>query len=132
VRRATFLTGAAENPGDLPDVSWYAPDGGPVAWDRTSHSLSCLFGATDLDDEAARHVILLVHAGPDAQKFVLPPSAKGIRWRLFIDTFAETPADIFPDVNGPPPPKGPIRLEHHSLRCYVSETRSSPPPPEKK
>jgi isoamylase len=42
-------------------------------------------------------------------------------WNLFIDTAAESPQDIYPDVNGPMPPGGEvITMPHHSLKVIVS------------
>jgi glycogen operon protein len=47
--------------------------------------------------------------------------AKGLRWRLFIDTAAESPHDIYPELDGPPPVTGALALLDRSLRCYVAE-----------
>jgi glycogen operon protein len=51
----------------------------------------------------------------------VPPVTEGVRWRLFIDTAAEMPDDIYPDADGPPPEHEPMVLEAHSLRCYVGQ-----------
>ena len=42
VRRPTFLTGTADKPGQLPDVSWYGTDGKPVDWHNVFHSLTAV------------------------------------------------------------------------------------------
>ena len=44
---------------------------------------------------------MLFHAGTDARHFTLPPPARGIAWRLFVDTAAESPADIYPGPGRP-------------------------------
>jgi glycogen operon protein len=124
VRRAKFLTGSPSLAGEIPDVSWYGPDGQAVQWDRPAHSLICLLSASGLDNPDARHLLMLIHSGPDPQDFVLPAAAAPIPWRLFIDTFAKSPHDVFPDVDGPSPPDGPIRVEHHSLMCFVAARKS--------
>ena len=69
-----------------------------------------------------RDVMFLLNATPQEQLFIIPAVAKGTRWRLFIDTAAESPEDIYPSLNGPPPPKSRrVKLIERSLRCYVAE-----------
>jgi glycogen operon protein len=69
-----------------------------------------------------RAVLLLVNATPEAREFILPPVAKATRWRLFFDTAASPPADIYPDLDGPPPPESQrIALASRSLCCYVEQ-----------
>jgi glycogen operon protein len=121
VRRTEFLTGRAAGPDCLPDVSWFDPDGKPVAWDRNGHSLMCLLGGTPVAeyDEPGREVLILIHAGPEPQTFHLPANLPRKHWRLFADTAAESPADVFPNGDGPPLlPRG-VTLAGRSLRCYV-------------
>ncbi len=72
-------------------------------------------------ERTARHLLMLFNAGPDLQEFVLPKLTPAIRWRLFLDTQQESPADIHPDLDGPAPPvDGKVKLNHHSLVCFVS------------
>ena len=121
LRREDFLTGRPHQQGDLADVSWYGVDGKPVDWNQTYHSLVCLLGTSGIDHPAARHVLLFLHSGGRPQDFKFPVEASGFRWRLTVDTAAEPPADVFTDCQGPvSEAKSPIRLDHHSLRCYVS------------
>jgi glycogen operon protein len=121
VRRAAFLTGRATRPGLLPDVSWYDPSGKPVDWSHVSHSLISLFGTSGLDDANVRPVMLMLHADRQPKPFVIPSVAAGLDWRLFLDTAAEPPRDIYPNAAGPPPERGSVMMEAHSLRCYVAE-----------
>jgi glycogen operon protein len=124
VRRTDFLSGIPAKPHELPDVSWFGPDGKAPDWSTANHSLICLFGAPleQPDDQPpARHVMLLVHSGPDPREFTLPKLPRAIRWRRLIDTMQDSPHDIYPDADGPPPPaNGKMRLDHHSLVCFVS------------
>ena len=120
VRRPTFLTGKAEG-GQLPDVSWFGPDGLAVNWTAPQKSLVCVLGTAGLDDPAARYIMLLLHAGGDAQDFVIPATVRRLPWRMFLDTAAASPGDVYPAVNGPAlPAGGKLKLTHHSMRCYVA------------
>jgi glycogen operon protein len=120
VRRPSFLTGKGPD-GQLPDVSWFGADGLAVNWAGPHKSLTCVLGPAGLEDASARYIMLLVHAGGDAQEFVIPASVRRLPWRLFVDTAAESPGDVYPEANGPAvPASGRIRLVNHSLRCYVA------------
>jgi glycogen operon protein len=120
VRRGSFLTGKAAVPGQMPDVSWYSPSGKYIEWAANGPSLTSVFGTSGLDDPAARAVMIMLHAGNDRQRFVVPPPAANINWRLFVNTAAPSPDDIRPAADGPGPGNEQI-LEPHSLRCYVAE-----------
>jgi len=120
VRRPSFLTGRAAD-GQLPDVSWFGADGQAVNWTAPHKSLVCVLGTAGLTDAAARYIMHLLHAGGDAQDFVIPAIVRRLPWRLFVDTAAEAPGDVYPEANGPAiPAGGRIRLINHSMRCYVA------------
>lgn len=125
VRREHFLTGKPVAEGMLPDVSWYGALGTAVDWTSGDSALTCLLKAPTAahDPEGAgRDVLLLVNAMPTSHDFILPPVAKGIPWRLFVDTAEATPNDIFPKIDGPPLPKsGRLTMPYRSLCCYVAE-----------
>ena len=121
VRRGAFLTGKATRPGLLPDVSWYAANGKPIDWNSADQSLTSVFGTSGLDDQTARPVMIMLHAGNEPRSFFVPALAADLPWRLFIDTAAESPGDVYPDADGPSPGRGVIDLEAFSLRCYVGE-----------
>jgi glycogen operon protein len=121
VRRGAFLTGKSASPGELPDVSWYAPHGQPVDWNSHSRSLTSVFGISGLEDSAARPVMVMLHAGGQPQPFAVPPAVAGLSWRLLVDTAADPPADVHPNADGPAPGKELLLLDSHTLRCYVAE-----------
>jgi glycogen operon protein len=124
VRRRVFLVGQPAEPGGLPDVTWYAPDGGPMHWDREANGLVCLFGAAQPNGDAVagRHVLILCHSGHHAREFTLPSSVQSQPWRLFIDTAADPPGDLYPGADGPPPPSGGrLTLADRSLVCFVAQ-----------
>ncbi|MBN1851067.1 MAG: glycogen debranching protein GlgX [Pirellulales bacterium] len=122
LRRSEFLLGRSNKNGTLADVSWFGSEGTSVNWHKASQSLVCLLGTSGVDDPAARPVLILLHAGQHPQKFIIPAIARSLSWRLFIDTAAPSPGDIYPDADGPPPPFGfAMLLDHHTLRCYVAK-----------
>jgi isoamylase len=121
VRRGAFLTGKATKPGQLPDVSWFNPDGTPVNWALPGSSLTCVLGTSGLTDSSVRAVMIMLHSGPNPFEFKPPAPAANINWRLFIDTAADTPDDIYPDADGPALGRDPIILDGRTLRCYVAE-----------
>jgi glycogen operon protein len=127
VRRTDFLRGQPASPGRFPDVSWFGPSGGQVEWFDDSRSLVCLLGAAPPEDPQSpnHHVLLLIHAGTDSRHFVFPPVARNIAWRLFLNTAAESPADIYPKLNGPSPTSGVVTMEARSMAVYVA--RDTPP-----
>ncbi|MFP6610783.1 MAG: glycogen debranching protein GlgX [Pirellulales bacterium] len=125
VRRETFLKGAAERQGELPDVSWYGATGEPVNWDDDQPMLVCLLCASPGDDEPAepaRHLLILINVDDQPREFVVPPKARSFDWRLFIDTAAESPSDIFSGGNGPQlGQRLKMRLQERSLVCCVAD-----------
>jgi glycogen operon protein len=125
VRRDHFLTGRPNGNG-MPDVSWFSALGTAVDWQGKDATLICLLTAPDVFDDPdhiARDVLLLVNASGQPREFILPPIAKTVEWRMFVDTSAEPPLDIFPEQDGPPPPSsGRMTLCYRSLRCYVASS----------
>ncbi len=125
VRQESFLTGRPIRSGRLPDVSWFSASGGPVDWTADERSLVCLLGAVPRRMRFSppnHHVLMLFHAGWHARPFALPAIARDLGWRLFINTAAPSPCDIYPDLDGPSPPTtGTIQVEARSLVCYVAE-----------
>ncbi len=65
--------------------------------------------------------MLMLNPIGQPREFMVPDLVRTVRWRKFIDTAAEPPADIFPNLNGPAPPlRGEILLPERTLVCYVS------------
>ncbi|MBI2825111.1 MAG: glycogen debranching protein GlgX [Planctomycetia bacterium] len=123
VRRSSFLKGEPLAPGMLPDVSWFSADGGAVNWDNGDLSLTCLLAAPPSQnaEDPPRHILLMCHAGPLPREFTVPELARHLRWSLFINTAADAPADIFPNLDGPElRPNARLTLLDRSLVCFVS------------
>jgi glycogen operon protein len=125
IRRETFLKGAAERPGELPDVSWYGATGETVNWDDDQPMLVCLLCASPDDDEPSepsRHLLVLINVDDQPREFVVPPKARSFDWRLFIDTAAESPNDVFAGGDGPQlGQRLKMRLRERSLVCCVAD-----------
>jgi len=102
-------------------VSWYGPDGKPIEWSANGPSLISVFSTDGLDDPAARAVMFMLHAGNENRAFMMPRAAASYKWRLFVDTAAEAPGDIYPEADGPVLEEHPDVLDGHTLRCYVAE-----------
>jgi hypothetical protein len=121
------IVGVIAEDGGLPDVSWFSSLGTAVDWNGEDAALIALLTAPDPSDDPenmGRDVLLLVNATTENREFILPPVAKGTDWRLFIDTAATPPQDMYPDLDGPSPP-GTQRLVlmNRSLCCYVAAKR---------
>ena len=126
VRRETFLSGhpQAHDDGSLPDVSWFGPLGTAVDWDEGQSALICLLTRPkpDADPEGiGRDVLFLINSTGEPKDFILPPATKGTQWRLFVDTAATTPKDIYPDLDGAAPPTSHrLTLTYRSMMVYVA------------
>ncbi|MCL2347369.1 MAG: glycogen debranching protein GlgX [Planctomycetaceae bacterium] len=126
VRQRQFLTGLPWKPGSLPDISWYGPLGGNVNWGNgLERSLICMLSAMPptKDNEPSRHHVLIIcHAGTEKQEFRFPEAVKKLRWRLFVDTSAQPPKDIYPEYDGPAvDTQRPQIFESLTTRVYLAD-----------
>ncbi|MFM7564951.1 MAG: glycogen debranching protein GlgX [Planctomycetota bacterium] len=103
-RRMDFLTGEMDHHSGLPDVGWYSPTGTAVNWSADESALVCLLSSRQQERRAnasTRDVVLLFNGDQVEREFITPSICRTRSWSLFVDTDAESPADIFPDQNGP-------------------------------
>jgi glycogen operon protein len=121
VRRKEFLRGEPRPDTKLPDVNWYNALGTAVDWQGGDNTLICLLRKqVDTVDENAKDVLLLINATGSPREFILPAIAKGTKWRLFVDTASDSPKDVYPELDGPAPPKsGKLTLDYRSLMAFV-------------
>ncbi len=136
LRRTRFFTGKPVEPAGLPDVSWYGADGGEMDWSADRRNLVCLLSAMPprfKDSSPGHHVLLMFHAGTKPCRFVFPAAVRNLPWRLFVNTAAKSPRDIYPELDGPPMPcrrrsdaRPPIvgLLDRHRLRVGPRHRRA--------
>ena len=125
VRRKHFLSGVPDSKDGWADVSWYSATGTAIQWHEGDHPLTCLFAApqpADDPQDVGRDVLLLINSSNHGCRFMLPAIAKSKTWRLFVDTAAEAPNDIFENLDGPEFSKSHSHtLPSKSLAVYVAE-----------
>lgn len=123
VRRKSYLTGMPDEGRMIPDVSWYAPDGSHLEWSQKELAMVAYIAAPSRADDPAglgRDMVLMFNSTGQPREYVMPEIGRGTQWNLFLDTAAESPADIYPKVDGPPPVGGQIEMPNHSFRVYVA------------
>ena len=125
VRRRQFLTGQPIAGRLIPDVSWYAPDGEPLDWGQGDLAMVAYLAApTRAEDPEGlgRDVLMLFNSTGQPREFHMPDVGRGMNWNLFIDTAAQSPNDVYPDLDGPMPPSSRmVDMPYHTLKVYVSE-----------
>ena len=129
LRRRGFLRGSAAAGDRFADVEWFSPAGGPVDWAAGDAGLVAWLTTAVAPGESRgaglpRHVLVLFHAGSAPRDFVLPRAevVRGLPWRLFIDTRAPSPADVWEDGRGPlVPPEEVFALPGRALVCLVAD-----------
>jgi len=125
VRREDFLRGKTNRRGELPDVSWFDPDGKDIDWNEDEARLTCLLRAWTPEDDRSddgRHVLIFINAAAEPLQFIVPGTARNLDWRRFVDTAAEGPADIYPGGGGPRMGRTPrVDLAERSMIVYVAD-----------
>ncbi|MDD3586926.1 MAG: glycogen debranching protein GlgX [Thermoguttaceae bacterium] len=124
VRQKYFFCGQPRCAGGIPDISWYSPDGGEVHWnDPATHAMSCLLARAADDPTAKYHVLILANGNWNPVTFAYPAICqhRSFQWRLFVDTAADSPKDVYPAYDGPEPNmKTSVTLVPHSLKVYLA------------
>lgn len=129
VRRTAFLTGQQVEGRNVPDVSWYAPDGSPLNWSQDELAMMVYIAAPGktIDPQGhGRDILMLFNSTGAAREYLMPQLALDMNWTKFIDTAAPAPRDIFPQLDGPAPPADHrLTLIPHSLQVFVSDGAST-------
>ena len=123
VRQTNFLRGLPHRQNGLPDVAWYGDSGAPVNWSVDDEGVICILAAvprSDLSEKPNRNIMMLFHNAAEPGEFCIPPEVRRLRWRLFVDTAAESPGDIFPSGDGPLLEHESLILQGRSMKVYVA------------
>ena len=73
------------------EIQWFGPQGGLPKWtDPKEKHFACL-----IHEDEQRALYLMFNAGADAVDFHLPSPPPGAQWHLAVDTFGDTPLDLF-------------------------------------
>jgi glycogen operon protein len=125
IRRARFLTGRPVDDRGVPDVNWYGHQGLPFNWENPSGGLICWLLAPLVADDPegkGRDLMFLFNGTTETLSFRLPEQTRGLKWSLLFDTSADSPLDIFPDMDGPPAPANrQVELVYRSMKAFVAE-----------
>ena len=126
VRREFFLTGSPITSEGIPDVSWFNPLGTAIDWQNAEMGMICLLAAPKESEDptgAGRDVLIMLNSGQKDKDFMIPAISKHKFWRLFVDTSAESPNDIFENEDGPLlAPAGKRTMVTRSMAVYVAES----------
>lgn len=126
VRRTRFLTGQPDGHDDLPDVQWYNFNGCKITdWHNGDMMLTCLLTAPQAEDgdgRDGRDLLLMLNPTDRMHTCKFPSHLTMNNWRLYINTAAREPEDIYPDFDGPHPKESAtLSLAKRSLLCWVTE-----------
>lgn len=123
VRQTAFLRGLPLQKNRLPDVSWYGDSGAPIDWNVDVEGVVCVLASlprSGISMPFNRNIMMLFNNGIDWREFCVPPEARLIPWRLFVDTAAESPRDIFPSDDGPLLKNECLTLQGRSMMVFTA------------
>lgn len=104
LRRSKFFTDGKLNKSRTPDIGWLSENGEPQDWKAENRRLACFINGNRDDtgsnmDEA--DLYFMFNSTSTKCVFKISPLLHGKRWRIAIDTGAESPGDIFPTGEEP-------------------------------
>ena len=89
LQRRKFFLGKDLDCDGVPDLTWFAPDGGPPVWDDPERRTLCyqLDASEDPSDpRAGRRLFLILHAGDQIGPVSLPKLDGPLAWHRLVDT----------------------------------------------
>jgi glycogen operon protein len=73
------------------EIRWFGPSGGPPNWaDPKEKQFGCL-----IQEDKSQGLCLMFNTGVEAVDFHLPPIRSGSQWHLAVDTYRQSPHDLF-------------------------------------
>jgi isoamylase len=123
-QRPEFYSGKDADHNKIPDISWYAPDGGPPDWDDPRNVLALRIhggrAEIEADGDDNDFFIALNACGEDVP-FVLPPAPRGSGpWKLAMDTSRASPLDVLAPGSEEPVLQEAYEVCAHSLAVFLS------------
>jgi glycogen operon protein len=95
--RPEFFTGLDASYNAIPDITWFAPDGGHPDWARIDLAIAVRLDGSKADilaDRDDNDFFMMINAGTTAVGFTISRPLAGRRWYRAIDTALDTPQDI--------------------------------------
>jgi isoamylase len=123
-QRPEFYSGKDGDHNTIPDISWYAPGGGPPDWEGTRNVLALRIDGgraeikADVDDN---DFFIAMNASGEDVPFVLPATPRaGGRWKLAMDTSRPSPRDILDPGSEQSVPQDSYTVSARSLAVFLS------------
>ncbi len=123
VRQTNFLRGLPHRQNGMPDVAWYGDSGAPVNWRVDDEGVVCVLSAvprSERSETPGRNIMMMFHNRAVPGEFCVPPEVGHLPWRLFVDTDAESPGDVYPRGDGPLLENECLAFQERSMRVYVA------------
>jgi len=88
LQRRKFLAGQDQDGNQIPDITWFAPDGNPPDWNDNSAKILCyqLDGSEVQSELGDYQLFFILNSDSYLHKVKLPRPLNGKRWRRVIDT----------------------------------------------
>jgi len=118
LRRRRFLTGQPANGQTQPDVAWHGERLDAPAWHDPGARLVAFTLAGQAAGEPMLHIVFNMH---DEPRDVALPVLDNRSWRRIVDTSAESPRDIVPDVETAAIERGACRAGARSVVVLESD-----------
>ncbi len=93
--RAEFFTGDDQNGDQMPDITWFGPDG-ELRWRDSPNALGLMIDGSEAEPAHGGDAdfVLLFNASRNSQRFFIPAAREGAAWGNLINTALASPADF--------------------------------------
>jgi glycogen operon protein len=123
-KRPEFYLGRNTARNTIPDISWYAPDGGVADWNEVRNVLALLMDGKSVEVEAdadKNDFYIAMNGGSNDLPFVLPRILHGEGpWKIAIDTALPSPDDIRAPGSEDAVLEAAYTVRAHSLAVFIS------------
>ena len=98
LRRENFFSGTAYNGNSQPDISWHGEEPFKPDWSVDSHSIAMLINGNytlNNDGSPDNDIFIIFNASLVSSYYKIPEAPSGRKWKLAVDTFIESPDDVY-------------------------------------